>query len=62
MNYTTIIGLKTWANYLSKGYFGRAWVGGAAYLAINISRFNLMKIRAVKQVGPSLTISLFFFH
>ena len=39
---------ETWANYLSKGYFGRAWIGGAEYPAINISRFNRWRIIAAQ--------------
>lgn len=35
---------ETWANYLSKGHFGNAWIGGSYYPAKNISTFNLIKI------------------
>lgn len=36
--------IETWANYLSKGHFGNAWIGGSYYPAKNISTFNLIKI------------------
>ena len=35
---------ETWANYLAKGHFGNAWIGGSYYPAKNISTFNLIKI------------------
>jgi len=39
---------ETWANYLSKGHFGNAWIGGSYYPAKNISTFNLIKIIAAQ--------------
>ena len=39
---------ETWANYLAKGHFGNAWIGGSYYPAKNISTFNLIKIIAAQ--------------
>lgn len=40
---------ETWANYLSKGYFGRGWLGlKFGYPVENISSFNMLRITAVK--------------
>jgi RHS repeat-associated protein len=38
---------ETYANYLSKGYFGAKWLGGpdTNYPAVNISKFNLQRLR-----------------
>lgn len=38
---------ETWANYLSKGYFGLKWLGNRikGYPASNISWFNLLRLR-----------------
>lgn len=43
---------ETWANYLSKGYFGRRWIGGEyGYPASNISTFNLMRMIFAQPLG-----------
>ncbi len=40
---------ETWANYLSKGYFGRGWLGDLwGYPAANISSFNMFRLNAAK--------------
>ena len=42
---------ETWANYLSKGYFGRNWLGfnyPKEYPAQNISLFNLFRIKIAR--------------
>lgn len=45
---------ETYANYLSKVYFGNTWKGANyGYSAKNISLFNLCRIRAV-QMGKYL--------
>ena len=38
---------ETWANYLSKGYFGLKWLGNKikGYPANNISDLNLLRLR-----------------
>ena len=41
---------ETWANYLSKGYFGRNWIGGDGYPTKNISILNLIRIKVAQTV------------
>jgi len=36
---------ETWANHLSKGYFGDSWLGNMyAYPTQNINKFNLIRL------------------
>ncbi|WP_277821323.1 RHS repeat-associated core domain-containing protein [Palleniella muris] len=45
---------ETWANYLSKGYFGKEWIGkgpGFYYPVKNISNFNLFRINSAILLG-----------
>jgi hypothetical protein len=42
---------ETWANYLSKGYFGKAWIGGFDFPVKNISTFNLFRMRVAQIQG-----------
>jgi len=39
---------ETWANHLSKGYFGTNWLGGPSYPTQNISKFNLIRLLMVR--------------
>ena len=43
---------ETWANYLSKGYFGRDWMGGKyGYPVKQISSFNMIRLLVVRNFG-----------
>ena len=42
---------ETWANYLSKNYFGTKWLGGTEYIAQKISKFNWFRIKLVQIQG-----------
>lgn len=43
---------ETWANYLSKGYFGRDWMGGKyGYPVKQISSFNMIRLLVVRNIG-----------
>ena len=42
---------ETWANYLSKNYFGTKWLGGTEYIAQEISKFNWFRIKLVQIQG-----------
>ena len=41
---------ETYANYLSKNYFGNAWIGGNDYPIKNISFFNETLLKACKSI------------
>ena len=42
---------ETWANYLSREYFGKAWIGGSSYPVMNVSKFNWLRIRISQMQG-----------
>ena len=43
---------ETWANYLSKEYFGKRWIGQKfGYPVKNISISNMLRLRVVKNMG-----------
>ena len=39
---------ETWANYLAKNYFGKAWNGGYEYPAKNINIYNMLKLKTIQ--------------
>lgn len=42
---------ETWANYLSKRYFGTYWIGGNDYPDANISIFNWLRLKTLQSMG-----------
>lgn len=43
---------ETWANYLSKGYFGKDWLGETyGYFAKEISFSNWLRLKTMQSLG-----------
>jgi hypothetical protein len=39
---------ETWANYMSKNYFGNAWIGGSAYPAVKLSLSKYLVVMSLR--------------
>ena len=52
---------ETWANYLAKGYFGQAWIGGSHYPIKNISTINLLRMKLAQISGFKIIRPFGFF-
>ena len=52
---------ETWANYMSKNYFGKLWIGGLDYPCKNISTFNLFRVQMAQMQGLMMTKPRGFF-
>lgn len=52
---------ETWENYLAKGYFGQAWIGGSHYPIKNISTINLLRMKLAQISGFKIIRPFGFF-